>query len=92
MKSKDECALLTHTSMKLDEIARDTGFEYDTYFIKQFQADKRAGYISISNSEIVDVNVNLSCKSMFDKVHKITNQIPELYPSMHMYSSRLVYC
>lgn len=43
-------------------------------------------------SEIVDVNVNLSCKAMFDKVHKITNQIPELYPSMHIYSSRLVYC
>lgn len=50
MKSKDECALLTHTGMKLDEIASDTGFEYDTYFIKQFQADKRAGYIPISNS------------------------------------------
>ncbi|GIP03378.1 MULTISPECIES: AraC family transcriptional regulator [Paenibacillus] len=34
------CDLLTHTGMKLDEIARDTGFEYDTYFIKQFQAKK----------------------------------------------------
>lgn len=42
MKSKDECALLTHTGMKLDEIARDTGFEYDTCSIKQFQADKLA--------------------------------------------------
>lgn len=38
-------------------------------------------------SEIVDVNVNLSFKAMFDQVHKITNQIPELYPSMHIYSS-----
>lgn len=43
-------------------------------------------------SEIVDVNVNLSYKTMFGKVHKITIQIPELYPSMHIYSSRLVYC
>lgn len=50
MKPTDDCALLTHTGMKLDEIARDTGFEYDTYFIKQFQADKRVGYIPISNS------------------------------------------
>ncbi len=30
--------LLTHTNMSLDEIARSTGFEYDTYFIKQFTA------------------------------------------------------
>jgi hypothetical protein len=42
-------------------------------------------------SEIVDVNVNLSYKAMFDKVHKITNQTPELYPSMHIYNSRLNY-
>lgn len=28
--------LLIHTDMCLDEIARSTGFEYDTYFIKQF--------------------------------------------------------
>lgn len=28
--------LLTHTGMSLNEIARSTGFEYDTYFIKQF--------------------------------------------------------
>jgi len=34
-------------------------------------------------SEIVDVKVNLSLRAMFDKVHQITNQIPELYPSMH---------
>ncbi|OME90787.1 MULTISPECIES: helix-turn-helix domain-containing protein [Paenibacillus] len=37
---KVACELLTHTGMKLDEIARDTGFEYDTYFIKQFTAKK----------------------------------------------------
>ncbi|MBV7271413.1 helix-turn-helix transcriptional regulator [Clostridium sp. PL3] len=28
--------LLTHTGMSLNEIARAAGFEYDTYFIKQF--------------------------------------------------------
>jgi YesN/AraC family two-component response regulator len=32
--------LLTHTDMSLNEIAHATGFEYDTYFIKQF-TDKR---------------------------------------------------
>lgn len=32
--------LLTHTEMNLNEIARSTGFEYDTYFIKQFTAKK----------------------------------------------------
>ncbi|WP_312875592.1 helix-turn-helix domain-containing protein [Paenibacillus planticolens] len=32
--------LLTHTDMSLNEIARSTGFEYDTYFIKQFTAKK----------------------------------------------------
>ncbi|WP_336772096.1 helix-turn-helix domain-containing protein [Paenibacillus sp. MMO-58] len=32
--------LLTHTGMSLNEIARATGFEYDTYFIKQFTAKK----------------------------------------------------
>ncbi|MFV0527314.1 MAG: helix-turn-helix domain-containing protein [Lachnospiraceae bacterium] len=32
--------LLTHTGMNLNEIARSTGFEYDTYFIKQFSAKK----------------------------------------------------
>lgn len=37
---KVACDLLTHTGMKLDEIARATGFEYDTYFIKQFKAKK----------------------------------------------------
>lgn len=37
---KVACELLTHTGMKLDDIARATGFEYDTYFIKQFTAKK----------------------------------------------------
>ncbi|MFS0728305.1 helix-turn-helix domain-containing protein [Paenibacillus sp. 1P07SE] len=32
--------LLTHTDMSLNEIARSTGFEYDTYFIRQFKAKK----------------------------------------------------
>ncbi|AIQ68950.1 helix-turn-helix domain-containing protein [Paenibacillus graminis] len=32
--------LLVHTDMSLNEIARATGFEYDTYFIKQFTAKK----------------------------------------------------
>ncbi|MHA6529737.1 helix-turn-helix domain-containing protein [Paenibacillus sp. BAC0078] len=32
--------LLTHTDMNLNEIARATGFEYDTYFIKQFTVRK----------------------------------------------------
>lgn len=32
--------LLTHTDMSLNEIARATGFEYDTYFIKQFTAKR----------------------------------------------------
>ncbi len=33
-------SLLTHTDMSLNEIARAAGFEYDTYFIRQF-TDKR---------------------------------------------------
>ncbi|AWB44667.1 AraC family transcriptional regulator [Paenibacillus sp. CAA11] len=37
---KVACELLTHTDMKLDDIARATGFEYDTYFFKQFKAKK----------------------------------------------------
>ncbi|WP_339265059.1 helix-turn-helix domain-containing protein [Paenibacillus sp. FSL K6-1330] len=37
---KVACDLLTHTGMKLDEIARATGFEYDTYFINQFTVKK----------------------------------------------------
>ncbi|RAV11502.1 helix-turn-helix domain-containing protein [Paenibacillus contaminans] len=32
--------LLTHTGMSLNEIAHATGFEYDTYFIKQFTAKR----------------------------------------------------
>ncbi len=32
--------LLIHTDMGLNEIARTTGFEYDTYFIKQFTAKR----------------------------------------------------
>jgi AraC-like DNA-binding protein len=32
--------LLTHTEMNLNEIALATGFEYDTYFIKQFTAKR----------------------------------------------------
>lgn len=32
--------LLTHTGMSLSEIARATGFEYDTYFIKQFSSKR----------------------------------------------------
>lgn len=32
--------LLTHTGMSLNEIANSTGFEYDTYFIKQFMAKR----------------------------------------------------
>lgn len=31
---------LTHTDMNLNEIARSTGFEYDTYFIKQFKSKR----------------------------------------------------
>ncbi len=32
--------LLTHTDMNLNEIARAIGFEYDTYFIKQFTSKR----------------------------------------------------
>lgn len=32
--------LLTHTDMNLNDIARATGFEYDTYFIKQFTSKR----------------------------------------------------
>ncbi|WP_058304462.1 helix-turn-helix domain-containing protein [Gorillibacterium timonense] len=37
---KVACDLLTHTDMKLNDIAHATGFEYDTYLIKQFKAKK----------------------------------------------------
>ncbi len=36
-------------------------------------------------SEIVDDQVNLSSGAKLDKVHQITNRIPELYPSMRRY-------
>ncbi len=32
--------LLVHTDMSLNEIARSTGFEYDTYFIRQFTSKR----------------------------------------------------
>ena len=32
--------LLVHTDMTLDEVARSIGFQYDTYFIKQFTAKR----------------------------------------------------
>ncbi|SEM61436.1 hypothetical protein SAMN04488688_1169 [Paenibacillus sp. cl141a] len=35
--------------------------------------------------EVVDVDVNLSKRGTLDKVHTITNQIPELYPSIFIY-------
>lgn len=37
---KVACELLTHTDMNLNDIARATGFEYDTYFIRQFTSKK----------------------------------------------------
>lgn len=42
--------LLTHTGMSLNEIARSTGFEYDTYFIKQFTAKKGMSPTSFRNT------------------------------------------
>ncbi len=42
--------LLTHTGMTLNEIARSTGFEYDTYFIKQFTAKKGMSPTSFRNT------------------------------------------
>ena len=42
--------LLTHTNMSLDEIARSTGFEYDTYFIKQFTAKRGISPTTYRNS------------------------------------------
>ncbi len=35
---KVSCEALTHTNLKLSEIAEACGFMYDTYFIKQFKA------------------------------------------------------
>ncbi len=37
---KVPCELLTHSAMNLNEIPRATGFEYDTYFMKQFTSKK----------------------------------------------------
>jgi len=37
---KMACDLLTHTDMSLNDIAGAIGFQYDTYFIKQFTAKK----------------------------------------------------
>ncbi|RJE84743.1 AraC family transcriptional regulator [Paenibacillus sp. 1011MAR3C5] len=37
---KMACDLLTHTDMSLNDIAEAIGFQYDTYFIKQFTAKK----------------------------------------------------
>lgn len=42
--------LLTHTGMSLNEIARATGFEYDTYFIKQFTAKRGMAPSEFRNS------------------------------------------
>ena len=55
--------------------------------VLSFSCDNDGRDKVMTASEIVDVNVNLSFKAMFVKVHKITNQIPELYPSMHIYNS-----
>ena len=44
--------LLTHTDMTLNEIARATGFEYDTYFIKQFTAKKACHQQHIGKSPV----------------------------------------
>lgn len=41
--------LLIHTDMSLNEIARSTGFEYDTYFIKQFTAKRGVSPTSYRN-------------------------------------------
>ncbi len=42
--------MLTHTDMSLNEIARSTGFEYDTYFIKQFTAKRGMSPTTFRNS------------------------------------------
>ncbi len=41
--------LLIHTDMSLNEIAHATGFEYDTYFIKQFTAKRGISPTSYRN-------------------------------------------
>ncbi len=37
----------------------------------------------MTESEVVDVNVNLSFKMIVDMVHQTTKQPPELYPSIY---------
>lgn len=41
--------LLVHTDMTLDEIARSIGFQYDTYFIKQFTAKREMSPTAFRN-------------------------------------------
>jgi AraC-like DNA-binding protein len=42
--------LLVHTDMTLDEIARSIGFQYDTYFIKQFTAKREMSPTTFRNT------------------------------------------
>ncbi|MGL5513167.1 MAG: helix-turn-helix domain-containing protein, partial [Sporomusa sp.] len=42
--------LLIHTDMTLDEIARSIGFQYDTYFIKQFTAKREMSPTAFRNT------------------------------------------
>jgi AraC-like DNA-binding protein len=42
--------LLVHTDMTLDEIARSIGFQYDTYFIKQFKAKREKSPTEFRNT------------------------------------------
>jgi len=42
--------LLVHTDMTLDEIARSIGFQYDTYFIKQFTAKREMSPTAFRNT------------------------------------------
>ncbi|MFF2888521.1 helix-turn-helix domain-containing protein [Paenibacillus sp. NPDC057967] len=46
---KMACDLLTHTDMSLHDIAGAIGFQYDTYFIKQFTAKKGMSPTSYRN-------------------------------------------
>lgn len=38
--------------------------------------------------EVVDVYVDLSFNMIVDMVHKITMQLPELYPSIYRFTTR----
>ncbi|MBD2845431.1 helix-turn-helix transcriptional regulator [Paenibacillus sp. IB182496] len=42
--------LLVHTDMTLDDIARSVGFQYDTYFIKQFTAKREMSPTAFRNT------------------------------------------